>query len=188
MPTLASRESDLLLQFSRGEPAARDAAFESVFRSHQTEVFRWILRIVRNRTAAEDLTIETFWRIYQARARFNPDLDFAPWARRIATRAALDWLRSRRYHSALDVVLPPDQPAPPQYDSAVSAEIRSRTVRAFTRLRPSLRIAATLAIHEEQPYAEIAQALGISVAAVKLRVFRALRQLRSDLSRQGIKP
>jgi len=51
-----------------------------------------------------------------------------------------------------------------------------------------LRVAATLAVIEERPYKEVADALGISVTAVKLRVFRALRLLRKDLQGQGITP
>lgn len=200
MPTLASRETDrphrtassteadLLDQFARGPSIACDSAFEALFRAHQAEVFRWILRIVRDAPAAEDLTIETFWRIYQARTRFHPDREFAPWARTIGTRAAFDWLRSQRSHAALDVELPPDVPARGRTDSAITVEIRQRTAQAFARLRPGLRIAATLALLEDQPYADVARALGISVAAVKLRVFRALRQLRADLTRQGITP
>ena len=52
--------------------------------------------MVRNPATAEDLTVETFWRIHRARNRFEPDSPFAPWARRIATRVALDWLRAQR--------------------------------------------------------------------------------------------
>jgi RNA polymerase sigma-70 factor (ECF subfamily) len=59
---------------------------------------------------------------------------------------------------------------------------------AFGRLPPKLRIAATLAVIEDLPHKEVAAALGISVAAVKLRVFRALRLLRNDLGEQGITP
>jgi RNA polymerase sigma-70 factor, ECF subfamily len=70
----------------------------------------------------------------------------------------------------------------------VTAEIRSKTAQAFARLPPGLKVAAILAVVEEQPHKEVAKALGISVAAVKLRVFRALRLLRKDLERQGIKP
>ena len=75
-------------------------AFEFLFREHQRSVYGWILRIVRDPAAAEDLTIETFWRIHRAHARFEPARAFEPWARRIATRAALDWLRARRTEQA----------------------------------------------------------------------------------------
>jgi len=51
-----------------------------------------------------------------------------------------------------------------------------------------LRIAATLAVIEELPHKDVAEALGISVTAVKLRVFRALHLLRKDLEGQGITP
>src|SRR5664279_1824415 len=76
-------------------------AFEALFRLHQRAVYGWILRIVRNPATAEDLTIETFWRIHHAHERFEPTLGFEGWARRIATRAALDWLRANRTESEL---------------------------------------------------------------------------------------
>jgi DNA-directed RNA polymerase specialized sigma24 family protein len=77
---------------------------------------------------------------------------------------------------------------PAAADPAVTDEIRRKTTLAFQRLPPKLRIAAVLAIVEEQPHKEVAEALGISVSAVKLRVFRALRSLRKDLQQQGITP
>jgi RNA polymerase sigma-70 factor (ECF subfamily) len=159
-------------------------AFEALFRLHQRAVYGWILRIVRNPAAAEDLTIETFFRIHQAHARFQPALGFEAWARRIATRAALDWLRSAHAESEL----PAELAAPNVADPGVASEIRSATALAFGRLPPRLRVAATLAVIEQQPQKEVAAALGISVAAVKLRVFRALRLLRKDLASQGITP
>src|SRR5208282_6679158 len=145
-------------------------AFETLFLEHQRAVHGWILRIVRNPSVAEDLTVETFWRIHQAHARFQPERGFEPWARRIATRAALDWLRTRRPETELPV----DLPAPPTADPAVTEEIRLKTAQAFDRLPLRLRVAALLALVEEQPHKQVAEALGISVAAVKVRVFRAL--------------
>jgi RNA polymerase sigma factor (sigma-70 family) len=184
MEHLAERER--LMQFRTGEDAAREAAFEALFRLHQRAVRGWILRIVRDAAAADELTVETFWRIYRARDRFDPERGFEPWARRIATRAALDWLRAQKPEYAVANEFFADVPSPPEADPAVSAEIRRKTAAAFGRLRPGLRIAATLAVIEERPHKEVAQALGISVTAVKLRVFRALRLLRKDLQQQGI--
>jgi RNA polymerase sigma-70 factor (ECF subfamily) len=181
---MPEHDDNLIARFRQGG----QEAFESLFREHQGAVYGWVLRIVRDRAAAEDLTVETFWRIYQARAHFDPARAFAPWARRIATRAALDWLRARRPEDALSDEMLAAVPAAPAADPALAAEIREKTARAFTRLPPKLRVAALLAVVEEQPQAEVAAALGISVAAVKLRVFRVLRLLRKDLERQGIKP
>jgi RNA polymerase sigma-70 factor, ECF subfamily len=173
-------EQEVLRAFCQGDISA----FEILFRLHRRAVFSWILRIVRSPSVAEDLTAETFWRIYRAHARLDPRRGFAGWARRIATHAAIDYLRSRRPETEL----PPDLPAPARGDPAVSAEIRRQTALAFARLPPTLRVAAALAVIEERPHKEVAEALGISVAAVKLRVFRALRILRKDLAQQGITP
>lgn len=166
--------------FRQGDPDA----FETLFRLHQRAVYCWILRIVRNPAEAEDLTVDTFWRIYCARARFDPARGFEPWARRIATRTAVDRIRAK----LPETELPADCASPLTADPGIRAEIRQRTAQAFARLPARLRVAAILAVIEEQPHKEIAEALGISVAAVKVRVFRALRLLRKDLERQGITP
>jgi RNA polymerase sigma factor (sigma-70 family) len=179
MPVL-EQPSDVLRQFCHGDLDA----FEALFRSHQSEVYGWIVRAVRDPAAAEDLTVETFWRIHRAHARFDPTRSFGAWARRIATNAALDHLKSARHETDL----PDDLPSPPLPDPGISDELRQKMARAFRRLPPELQVAATLALIEEQPYQEIADALGVSTGAVKLRVFRARRFLRKELKRQGIEP
>ena len=77
---------DLLERFAAGDLEA----FEVLFRQHQSQVYAWIVRIVRDSGIAEDLTVETFWRIYRSRARFDPAGNFGAWAYRIASNAALD--------------------------------------------------------------------------------------------------
>ena len=165
--------SELLRRFAHGDLEA----FETLFRQFQGEVFGWIVRIVRDRGAAEDLTIETFWRIHRAHARFDPGRSFAAWARRIATNAALDYLKTLRP----GIELPEELPGRVLQDPGVEKDVRERVGRAFAQLPPTLRIAATLALIEEESYHEIAEVLGISVGAVKLRVFRAVRLLRKKL-------
>jgi len=174
--------NSVLDEFRRGDPATFNDAFETLFRLHQRTVYGWVLRIVRNPAAAEDLTVETFWRIYRTHARFDPSRGFEAWARTIATHAAYDWLRTKRPEAELLM----DVAASPAGDPAISEEIRRKTTEAFARLAPKLRIAAVLAVVEELPHKEVAAALGISVAAVKVRVFRALRLLRKDLQERGI--
>ena len=100
---------ELLERLAQGELEA----FETLFRQFQGQVYGWILRIVRDTGAAEDLTVETFWRIYRSRARFNPAGNFGAWTRRIATNVALDHLKSVRREVELpDEVsqgVPPDR-------------------------------------------------------------------------------
>lgn len=176
--------SSVLLRFRQGDVDA----FETLFRMHQRPVFGWVLRIVRDHSAAEDVTIEAFWRMHQAHARFDPDRGFEPWARRIATHAALDWLRRQKPESHVPPEMLERTAAPSAGDAAVSEEIRRKTLLAFARLPAKLRVAAVLAVAEERPHKEVAEAMGITVPAVKLRVFRALRLLRKDLNQMGITP
>ena len=113
-------------------------------------------------SAAKDLTVETFFRIHRAHARFEPARPFEPWARRISTRAALDWLRSRRSNPARPIWIPPIARhfgARPRLRRGDSPE----SCAGLCRLPPALRVAATLSVIEEQPHKEVAAALGISV-------------------------
>src|SRR5271166_2606141 len=187
---LPPEQSDVLRQFVRGDLEA----FETLFRRYQAEVYRWIVVIVRDPGLAEDLTVETFWRIHRSHARFDPARSFEAWARRIATNAALDHFKSAS-HSFTRHTESWDAPDPPKHlphlaagDPGVAQEVRTKTAQAFRQLSPKLQVVATLALIEEQPYKEIAETLGISVGAVKLRVFRALRLLRKELIQQGITP
>ncbi|SRR5712692_829901 len=171
---------ELLKRFASGELEA----FETLFRQFQGEVFGWIVRIVRDPGVAEDLTVETFWRIYRARARFDPERNFGAWARRIAANVALDHLKRARR----EIALPENLSQGAQPDPAVRRDTRERINRAFRQLPAKYQVAATLALIEEEPYEQIAEALGISVGAVKSRVFRAVRLLRRKLQRLGVEP
>ena len=170
---------DLLERFAAGDLEA----FEVLFRQHQSQVYAWIVRVVRDSGIAEDLTVETFWRIYRSRARFDPAGNFGAWAYRIATNAALDHLRKSRRETEL----PADLAADPEPDSAVQHETRSRIRKAFAQLPPKYRLVATLALIEDEPYDKIAAAAGISASLVKIQVFRAVRMLRKQLASLGIK-
>jgi RNA polymerase sigma-70 factor, ECF subfamily len=165
---------DLLRRFALGDIDA----FEMLVQQFQGDIYAWIVRIVRDPGIAEDLTVETLLRVYQAHHRFRPEGSFAAWARRIATNLALDHLRRKRPEQSLLA----EPAAVPPTDRLLQQETREKIQQAFRRLPAKLQLAATLALVEEQPYDEIADALGISVGAVKLRVFRAIRILRNRLS------
>src|SRR5579863_1332482 len=168
-------DGGLLRRFVQGDTEA----FESLFRQFEVEVYRWILSIVRDSGAAEDAVVETFWRAYRGRARFDTSRSFGAWIRRIATNAARDQLRAARSRgwNQSDIELA----APVARREDGSDESRASVARAFAGLPPRLQVAATLALIEERPYAEIADTLGVPMGTVKSRVFRAIRTLRKEL-------
>ena len=171
---------ELLKRFAEGDLDA----FEALFRQYQGEVYRWIVRIVRDPAAAEDLTIETFWRVHRAHARFDVDGNFDAWLRRIATNVALDHLRKARP----TLELREDVPAGETPDGVIQQETGATIRRAFSELPARLRIVLQMALIEDETYKVIAEALGISLAAVKLRMHRGTRMLRKKLEKQGVRP
>jgi RNA polymerase sigma-70 factor, ECF subfamily len=170
------------MELLQGFAAGDLDAFESLFRQYQREVYGWVMRIVRDPAVAEDLTVETFWRAHKAHAGFDPEVNFAPWLRRIATNLALDHLRKRRPY----VELPDDLAAERKPDSVVQQQTRVALRKAFAQLPSRLRVVAQLGLVEDQSYAEIAQALGISAGVARTRMFRAVRVLRKKLQRLGV--
>ncbi len=172
-------DGDLLRRFVQGDREA----FEALFSAFHAEVHRWSMRIVRDPSAADDVVVEAFWRAYRGRARFDPSRSFGAWMRRIATNAARDQLRVARRHAAGSGSHPDAQAA-----SAPDRGVAEAVERGLRRLPPRLQVVATLALIEERPYAEIADALDIPIGTVKSRVFRATRALRQELARLGIQP
>ena len=125
---------DLLQRFAAGDLEA----FESLFRQYQGEVYRWIMRIVRNSATAEDLTVETFWRMYRARAQFDPSRGtLGPWLRRIATNAALDHLRRSRREVPLPDDLPATRSSRPPSNSSFAAKFLPPSTSSRLRFAPS---------------------------------------------------
>jgi len=187
-------DGELLRRFAHGD---RDA-FEALFRQFEREVYRWILRIVREPGVAEDALVEAFWRAYRGRARFDPSRSFGAWMRRIATNCALDQLKATQRRRWVSLPREPVGRVPPSQDSTrgepgpampgrlTTFELADNIRHAFAKLPPKLRIVATLALIEELPHAEIADALGVPLGTVKSRLFRATRELRAELTRLGI--
>jgi RNA polymerase sigma-70 factor, ECF subfamily len=159
-------------------------AFETIFHEAEQDIYRWVLRMVRDPAIAEDVVIETFWRVYRSRATFDCQRSLRPWIRRIATNVARDHLRRH----PLEVELPEALPQPPHGDPAVTEDVHRKVRQAVAALPPKHRIIVMLALVEGQAHREIAEALGIPVGTVKSRLFHAVRLLRRRLRRLGIEP
>jgi RNA polymerase sigma factor (sigma-70 family) len=126
---------DLLERFAHGDLEA----FETMFSEYQAVVYAWILRIVRNSSVAEDLTVETFWRIYCAHARFDPARPFEGWARRVSTNVALQYLKRTRS----DLSLADNSLSIEVKDPVDQAQIAAGIRRAFLFLIPPVLLRIT---------------------------------------------
>lgn len=167
-----------------------DAAFAQVYDGLSDRLFRYLRRLARSEAAAEDLLQQTFLRMHNARARFHRGADVVPWAYAIARRVFLDHARRDKRHVPTgDIEQEPGAPPSPLPDAEAilsAMELSSILDEEVTQMPPVLREAFVLVRDEEMSMAQAAEALGISVAAIKVRAHRAYEKLRETLSAEGV--
>ncbi len=174
--------------------AGRASAFGELYERHRLKIYRTAYRILRNQEDAEDSTQRSFQRAFMNLARFREDSAFATWVTRIAINEALMLLRQRRANPSLSEDKSHGHEESPSFDLGderpgpeellAKKELRATVAQAISYLRESLRTVVFL--HELQGLssAETARRLGLSVAAVKARAFRARRHLRRHFERK----
>jgi len=169
--------------------AVKDGAtdqFALLFERHHRPLFNFFYRMTGQRSASEDLVQEVFLRILKYRETFHADSQFRGWMYQIARNVRMDYFRSRRSEDELPSALEPVR-APTS-----SLEVKEQTAlleRALLALPEEKREVLVLARFQEMKYAEIAALLNIEVGAVKVRVHRALKELREVfLKMSGEKP
>src|SRR5215510_7311442 len=96
----ASTDRDLIIRARRG--AAGGDAFGELVSCYQASVFNVCYRLLHERIAAEDLTQETFMRVYNRLHTFDLEREFGPWVRRVAANLCLNYLESRKAIAPLD--------------------------------------------------------------------------------------
>lgn len=158
-------------------------AFDALFARHAGPVHGYLTRLTGSRTAADDLTQATFLSLVRARGRFARDARFKPWLYAIATNAARDWHRRHQRPEDLtgDGELPRSVAAE---DGAAPRDVGlERAVQAaLAQLPESLRLPILLHRFEGMSFAEVAEAMGLTETAVKVRAHRGYERLRGLLS------
>jgi RNA polymerase sigma-70 factor (ECF subfamily) len=164
------------MELSTSEPTT--ARFDALYRATASDVFAYVMTLVRDRAAAEDVTAQAFERAYRRQASFDAARGTQrAWLFGIARNAALDELRRRRRSAAL--LADPADPGGPPADDGGEAAVRRAAVRAaLEELPPRERELIALKFHAGLSNAEIAKVLGISVANAGTRVHRAVTRLR----------
>jgi RNA polymerase sigma factor (sigma-70 family) len=158
--------------------------WEQVVRDHSARVYRLAYRLSGNAQDAEDLTQETFVRVFRSLAAFSPGT-FEGWLHRITTNLFLDMVR-RRQRIRFDALpedterLPGSAPSPEQVyaDTHLDPQIQA----ALDALSPEFRVAVVLCDIEGLTYEEIAATLGIKLGTVRSRIHRGRVQLREALA------
>ena len=170
------------------------AAFEEIVQRYDRKLFRIAQYLMHNREDAEDAVQEAFVKAFQHLDQFREDAKFSTWLTRIAMNQSLMMLRKRR--SAKEVSLDEDFQsddgnlpieiadwAPNPEDLYQTTQWREILRKTLQKLGPGLRIVFVLRDIEGFSLEQTAEALGLSVVAVKARSFRARLQLRERLSR-----
>jgi RNA polymerase sigma-70 factor, ECF subfamily len=157
-------------------------AYRLLVLRYQDGLYRYALRVTRSPDIAADLVQAAFVKAYVSLKSCRDPDRFAAWVFRILTNRCKDFLKSRRRR---DVSLEPDQlPAPQRADPARDldrAELRSALAAGLARLPAAQREAFLMKHVDGMSYEEIAERLGGSVPALKMRVHRARERLRSLL-------
>ncbi|HKG27166.1 MAG TPA: sigma-70 family RNA polymerase sigma factor [Thermomicrobiales bacterium] len=164
-------------------------SFNALVVRHERAVYNLCLRMLRDVSAAEDATQETFLKAWTAIATFRGGL-VRPWLLRIATNRCYDVLRARgrRPADSLDAEAFESEPAwtsqtggehPEVY--AARAELSVHLERALAALPEDQRLVVILSDVHGQPYEEIAEITGVAVGTVKSRLSRARARLREVL-------
>lgn len=161
--------------------------FRDLVEQYQGRIYALNLGLVRDPSAAEDLTQQTFVEAFNDLRRYDQRRRFLTWLMRIATNNCKDYLKShkRREHplssekelsgALFSGVIPSPE------EAVASGELAVHLERALGRLKPKYRIPLVLKDVEEMSYREMQKILDLPLTTLKIRVVRGRAQLRKAI-------
>ena len=180
--SLPQPDFGVLRKAQRGD----ERAFCIIVRTYQVPVFNYVLRLVGDRSLAEDLTQEVFLRVYQGLPRFSLRSKFTTWLFQVAKNRVLDELRAIERRPRATVELDDA----PQFEVLDAPFEQVETIDALWRavedLNVDLKMALLLRDVVGLSYTEIADSLEITLATVKWRIYKAREDVQLALAREGI--
>lgn len=159
-------------------------SWDELVRQHADRVYRLAYRLSGNQHDAEDLTQETFIRVFRSVQNYQPGT-FEGWLHRITTNLFLDMVR-RRARMRMEALpedydrVPADEPNPEQiyHDARLGPDLQA----ALASLPPEFRAAVVLCDIEGLSYEEIGATLGVKLGTVRSRIHRGRQALRDYLA------
>jgi RNA polymerase sigma-70 factor (ECF subfamily) len=188
-------DAELAVEALRGS----GAACEALVKRFERPVYNLIARLVQDPGMSEDLTQETFIKMFRALGTYDPRLRFSSWLFRIAHNTAIDYLRQRRPAVVAPIVDGDNEERDPLASiadlgamsperAASNRELAAALEAAIDGLRPEYRSAIVLRHQEGLEYDEIAHVLDLPLGTVKTYLHRARRELARYLGAAGFGP
>jgi RNA polymerase sigma-70 factor, ECF subfamily len=194
-PDVATGASDIAQADEKLVAAAKagdELAFETLVKSYESRIFSVALRYTRVHEDAEDIVQQTFQKVFVYLHRFQGKSAFSTWLTRIAINESLMFLRrgdrlreisieDSRGEEATPCGVEIVDSGPTPETSYLQQEAVESLFSAMTQLRPALRVAMELKELRELSGSDAARCMGVSLSAVKARVFHGRRKLREIL-------
>jgi RNA polymerase sigma-70 factor, ECF subfamily len=180
--SLPQPDLGVLRRAQRGD----EQAFSLIVRAYEQPVYNYVLRLVGDRALAEDLAQEVFLRVYQGLPTFSLRSRFTTWLFQVTKNRVLDELRALERRPRAVVTLDDIPPLEVVDAPFERAEAISAVWRAVETLNVDLKMALLLRDVVGLSYTEIADALEITLATVKWRIYKAREEVQVSLAREGI--
>jgi len=158
------------------------AATRELFKRHRGRVHACLFRVLGSNRDMDDLLQDAFLQVFQSLRGYRAEASLATWIDRVAVRCAYRYLTQRGRRVQTDVLDDDAHPAGVEGTSARRQLARDgvkRLYEALDELSPAARLAFTLHEIDGRPLAEVADLVGASVTATKLRVWRARKRIES---------
>lgn len=163
-----------------------DNAFEQLLFRYEKQIFGYLLRFVNQKENAEDVTQETFIKVYRSLKTFDPEYKFKTWLYTVATHTAYDWLRKAKKTHELFIIDDPenefetiDQAS--AYKELEMKENKELVDNAIQKIKPAYQTVIQMFYRDELSYEEIAQVLNLPLNTVKTHLSRAKKALSKEL-------
>jgi RNA polymerase sigma-70 factor (ECF subfamily) len=181
---MTSDEHELIRQCLNGDADK----FSLLVDRYKSMMYTIAYRMLGDQDAANDMAQESFISAYTGLKDFRHGSKFSTWLYRILMNKCRDYLRSGKNKISIDEIAelrsdPKDTPE----EAASTHQVSDAVQKALDGLPPEYREVIVLKHMEELDYREISQILGASVAALKVRAYRAREQLRGVLEKAGMK-
>jgi len=179
---LTQPDHGVLRKAQRGD----ERAFTLIVRAYETPVYNYVLRLVGDRTLAEDLTQEVFLRVFQGLPKFSLRSKFTTWLFQVTKNRVLDELRANERRPRFSVALDDIPPLEVVDAPLENVEAMDAVWRSVGNLTADLKMALLLRDVVGLSYTEIADSLEITLATVKWRIYKAREEVQLALAREGI--